>query len=94
MEVNLSPRHLRQVYLHLGTIGETEGNSMNKFLGYRCSLCGTEYSSTEVTYTCRPTMRAVDRWVRAAFFELFPGFEFFSFRRRVSAHPPATNASR
>jgi threonine synthase len=25
---------------------------MNKFLGYRCSLCGTEYSPTEVTYTC------------------------------------------
>ncbi len=25
---------------------------MNKFLGYRCSLCGTEYSPTEITYTC------------------------------------------
>ncbi len=25
---------------------------MDKFLGYRCSLCGTEYSPTEVTYTC------------------------------------------
>ena len=25
---------------------------MNKFLGYRCSLCGTEYGPTEVTYTC------------------------------------------
>ena len=39
-------------------------------------------------------MRAVDRWVRAAFFELFPGVEFFPFRRRVSALPPATNAGR
>ncbi|MFH1183606.1 MAG: pyridoxal-phosphate dependent enzyme [Chloroflexota bacterium] len=25
---------------------------MNKFLGYRCSLCGTEYGPTDVTYTC------------------------------------------
>lgn len=25
---------------------------MGKFLGYRCSLCGTEYSPAEVTYTC------------------------------------------
>jgi threonine synthase len=25
---------------------------MGKFLGYRCSLCGTEYSPTEVAYTC------------------------------------------
>ena len=25
---------------------------MKKFLGYRCSLCGTEYSPTEITYTC------------------------------------------
>ena len=25
---------------------------MDKFLGYRCSLCGTEYSPTEVAYTC------------------------------------------
>lgn len=25
---------------------------MNKFVGYRCSLCGEEYSPTEVTYTC------------------------------------------
>ncbi|HLF75421.1 MAG TPA: threonine synthase [Anaerolineales bacterium] len=25
---------------------------MNKFLGYRCSLCGEEYSPTDVTYTC------------------------------------------
>lgn len=25
---------------------------MNKFVGYRCSLCGTEYSPTEITYTC------------------------------------------
>jgi len=25
---------------------------MNKFVGYHCSLCGTEYSPTEVTYTC------------------------------------------
>src|SRR3972149_4804994 len=25
---------------------------MNKFTGYRCSLCGAEYSPTEVTYTC------------------------------------------
>jgi threonine synthase len=25
---------------------------MNKFLGYRCSLCGTEYGPTEVKYTC------------------------------------------
>ena len=42
----------------------------------------------------RPTKRAVDRWVRGAFFELFRGFEFFPFQRRVSALPPATNASR
>lgn len=25
---------------------------MGKFVGYRCSLCGTEYSPTEITYTC------------------------------------------
>jgi threonine synthase len=25
---------------------------MNKFLGYRCSVCGTEYGPNEVTYTC------------------------------------------
>jgi len=25
---------------------------MGKFIGYRCSLCGTEYSPTEITYTC------------------------------------------
>jgi threonine synthase len=25
---------------------------MNKFIGYRCSLCGTEYSPAEITYTC------------------------------------------
>lgn len=25
---------------------------MSKFLGYRCSLCGTEYSPTEVAYVC------------------------------------------
>jgi threonine synthase len=25
---------------------------MNKFAGYRCSLCGEQYSPTEVTYTC------------------------------------------
>lgn len=25
---------------------------MSKFTGYRCSLCGEEYSPTEVTYTC------------------------------------------
>ena len=25
---------------------------MNKFVGYRCSLCGEEYSPGEVTYTC------------------------------------------
>jgi threonine synthase len=25
---------------------------MKKFLGYRCSLCGTEYSPTEIVYTC------------------------------------------
>lgn len=25
---------------------------VNSFLGYRCSLCGREYSPTEVTYTC------------------------------------------
>jgi threonine synthase len=25
---------------------------MGKFIGYRCSLCGTEYSPNEVTYTC------------------------------------------
>jgi len=25
---------------------------MNKFTGYRCSLCGTEYAPGEVTYTC------------------------------------------
>jgi hypothetical protein len=42
----------------------------------------------------RANNAAVDKWVRDAFFELFRGFEFFSFRRRVSSHPPATNASR
>jgi threonine synthase len=25
---------------------------MDKFVGYRCSLCGTEYSPAEITYTC------------------------------------------
>src|SRR5512143_352288 len=25
---------------------------MNKFLGYRCSLCGTEYAPDEAVYTC------------------------------------------
>jgi len=25
---------------------------MNKFVGYRCSLCGEEYAPAEVTYTC------------------------------------------
>ncbi len=25
---------------------------MNKFVGYRCSLCGEQYSPNEVTYTC------------------------------------------
>ncbi len=25
---------------------------MGKFLGYRCSLCGTEYSASELIYTC------------------------------------------
>lgn len=25
---------------------------MNKFLGYRCSLCGQEYAPGEITYTC------------------------------------------
>ncbi|HET9908387.1 MAG TPA: threonine synthase [Anaerolineales bacterium] len=25
---------------------------MNKFVGYRCSLCGEEYSPVDVTYTC------------------------------------------
>ncbi len=25
---------------------------MNKFVGYRCSLCGSEFSPDEVTYTC------------------------------------------
>jgi len=25
---------------------------MNKFIGYRCSLCGTEYAPDEVPYTC------------------------------------------
>ena len=25
---------------------------MNKFVGYRCSLCGQEFSPNEVTYTC------------------------------------------
>lgn len=25
---------------------------MSKFIGYRCSLCGEEYSPTDVTYTC------------------------------------------
>jgi len=25
---------------------------MNKFMGYRCSLCGEEYSPNDVTYTC------------------------------------------
>jgi hypothetical protein len=30
----------------------------------------------------------------AAHFESFPGFGFYPFRRRVSALPPATNASR
>jgi threonine synthase len=25
---------------------------MSNFIGYRCSLCGTEYSPNEITYTC------------------------------------------
>jgi hypothetical protein len=39
-------------------------------------------------------MRAVDGWVRAAFFRRFLDFRLFPFRQRVSARPPATNASR
>ena len=39
-------------------------------------------------------MRAVDRWVRAAFSSVFRGFELFPFRQRVLSHPPATNANR
>ena len=35
-----------------GTIGARRGNPMNKFAGYRCSLCGEQYSPTDVTYTC------------------------------------------
>lgn len=33
-------------------MGEIKGKNMGKFIGYRCSLCGTEYSPAEVTYTC------------------------------------------
>ena len=33
-------------------LGEIKGNPMNKFIGYRCSLCGTEYAPGEITYTC------------------------------------------
>lgn len=29
-----------------------KNNQKNRFLGYRCSLCGAEYSPVEVTYTC------------------------------------------
>ena len=25
---------------------------MTKFIGYRCSLCGEQFSPTDVTYTC------------------------------------------
>ncbi len=25
---------------------------MKEFIGYRCSLCGTEYLPEQVTYTC------------------------------------------
>jgi hypothetical protein len=42
----------------------------------------------------RLTMRAVDRWVRGPFSGIFLGFEFSPFRQRISALPPATNASR
>ena len=40
------------------------------------------------------TMRAPDRWARAAFSSIFLGLELIPFRRRASAHPPASNASR
>lgn len=33
---------------------------MKKFLGYRCSICGTEYSENEVTYTCPLDMGNLD----------------------------------
>ena len=33
-------------------MGVTKENTMDKFAGYRCSLCGAEYSPVEVTYTC------------------------------------------
>ena len=33
-------------------LGKQKENHMGKFLGYRCSLCGTEYSPTEIAYTC------------------------------------------
>ena len=59
-----------------------------------CKMCFVFGICQENRRSVRPTIRAVDRWVRAAFFELFPGFGFFPFRRRALSLPPATNASR
>ncbi len=33
-------------------MGEKKKSYMNKFVGYRCSLCGEQYSPSDVTYTC------------------------------------------
>src|ERR1051325_5659646 len=33
-------------------LGEKRNSHMTKFIGYRCSLCGEQYSPTDVTYTC------------------------------------------
>src|SRR6266516_7880140 len=32
--------------------GEKRKSHMNKFVGYRCSLCGEQYSPMDLTYTC------------------------------------------
>ena len=37
---------------HQATDSGRIAHRMNKFLGYRCSLCGTEYGPADVTYVC------------------------------------------
>jgi threonine synthase len=45
---------------------------MNKFVGYRCSLCGEEYSPNDVTYTCPKDGGNLDvvldyEWIRSKY---------------------------
>src|ERR1041384_1992925 len=39
-------------YLHQVQLSTKRKSHMAKFIGYRCSLCGEQYSPTDITYTC------------------------------------------